>query len=228
MISYDLEQIDSFQIIYEDFRIKEESYLILPMISNNICYAILIFVFSGKVSIDENIIEILRNLLPVYSISYENQKIRDEVQMKQNKIQNIQEFEKIYLKKLQSHYQKEWKVNLNSEFYSKNDLILIFENFYTKIPEVVLKYFNQMDLFFSDIEALFSKSDIIYRIEYDKKDIDIFYKLYTATMRRLQAKEYYFFPREWFDRLFELMSDNVDLLHAKKEETIIMNGIFIY
>lgn len=55
-----------------------------------------------------------------------------------------------------------------------------------------------------------------------------FYELYTDTMKRLQAQEYYFFSKSWFKELIELLPNNVALFHGVCNSSIIMSGIFIF
>jgi lipid II:glycine glycyltransferase (peptidoglycan interpeptide bridge formation enzyme) len=59
------------------------------------------------------------------------------------------------------------------------------------------------------------------------ENLDKFHKLYTNTMERLGAQQYYFFPLEWFYSLVELLENDVALFHTRWENTIIMSGLFL-
>ena len=60
------------------------------------------------------------------------------------------------------------------------------------------------------------------------ENLDRFHELYTDTIQRLGAQEYYYFNLEWFYKLIDLLQDNVALLHAMYGDTIIMSGLFFY
>jgi hypothetical protein len=58
--------------------------------------------------------------------------------------------------------------------------------------------------------------------------LDIFYDIYTETMQRLGAHEYYFFKKQWFHDLVTLLNENVYLMHAVYNREIISSGIFLF
>jgi hypothetical protein len=58
--------------------------------------------------------------------------------------------------------------------------------------------------------------------------IETFYNLYIDTMTKVGAKSYYFFRKEWFDNLIQLLRDNVALFHAYYQDKIIASAIFLY
>jgi len=58
--------------------------------------------------------------------------------------------------------------------------------------------------------------------------IDMFYKLYKETMTRLIADDYYFFSKNWFHSLVNLLKNKVALVHAEYQGKIISSAIFIY
>jgi hypothetical protein len=68
--------------------------------------------------------------------------------------------------------------------------------------------------------------EIIYDNNYDH--LNDFYSIYTDTMKRLQAQEYYFFPESWFKKLAELLPNNAALFHGVYNSSIIMSSIFIF
>jgi serine/alanine adding enzyme len=59
-------------------------------------------------------------------------------------------------------------------------------------------------------------------------NIDIFYKLYTDTMERLNANRYYYFSNQWFYSIIDLMKYNTVLFHAYHDKEIINSAIFIF
>jgi serine/alanine adding enzyme len=68
------------------------------------------------------------------------------------------------------------------------------------------------------------------KIFHDEKyeHLDTFCTLYTATMQRLGAQKYYSFTKEWFEKLVDLLADNVALFHALYDDGIIMSALFLY
>ncbi len=72
------------------------------------------------------------------------------------------------------------------------------------------------------------KSNVSIVLDDNLKDIDTFYNIYTITMQRLNAVPYYYFSRNWFYALKELLKDNVVIFHAKHEGKIINSALFIY
>ncbi len=67
---------------------------------------------------------------------------------------------------------------------------------------------------------------IIY--DYNLDYIDIFHELYSKTMERLKAENYYFFSRKWIFNLSNLLKGNFLLVHAEYKGKIISSAIFIY
>lgn len=59
------------------------------------------------------------------------------------------------------------------------------------------------------------------------KRLDIFYKYYYDTMKRLEAYDYYYFKYTWFQEMINLLKDKVYLFHAYFENTIIASAIFL-
>jgi len=60
------------------------------------------------------------------------------------------------------------------------------------------------------------------------ENLDKFQELYTNTMERLQAQEYYYFPIEWFRNLVKLLKGRVALFQAEYNKHIIMSGLFLF
>lgn len=58
--------------------------------------------------------------------------------------------------------------------------------------------------------------------------IDAFYQLYIATMKRNEAKGAYFFTREFFKDTFQLLSGNVKLYSARYKDRTIAASLFLF
>jgi hypothetical protein len=59
------------------------------------------------------------------------------------------------------------------------------------------------------------------------EDVEEFYKIYNKSMDLRNAKEMYYFPREFYDSLFDLLRENVNLFVARHEGEIISASLFI-
>ena len=59
-------------------------------------------------------------------------------------------------------------------------------------------------------------------------DVREFYRLYAMTMERLQAREGYWYPLEYFMAFFETMSDNSFFVLAEYEEQVVAGGLFLH
>jgi lipid II:glycine glycyltransferase (peptidoglycan interpeptide bridge formation enzyme) len=57
--------------------------------------------------------------------------------------------------------------------------------------------------------------------------LDTFIEIYHETMRRVGAAPMYFFPREYFDKLFHTLGDRFHLAFCLSEGKIVCGGIFI-
>jgi len=60
-----------------------------------------------------------------------------------------------------------------------------------------------------------------------RKDIGEFYSIYSATMERKHADKFYFFSRDFFNQIFELLGDNAQLFVAVYNDRIIAGSILI-
>ena len=61
-----------------------------------------------------------------------------------------------------------------------------------------------------------------------KEELDAFYELYIDTMKRNKAKMSYFFSREFFDHVFQLLNRDVQLFGARYGEQIIAASLFLF
>ena len=60
----------------------------------------------------------------------------------------------------------------------------------------------------------------------DWKHFDAFINIYYDTMRRRGASEYYFFNRDYFSRLRELLEDKIHLFIASKDGVVLSSNLF--
>jgi serine/alanine adding enzyme len=60
-----------------------------------------------------------------------------------------------------------------------------------------------------------------------KDDLEAFYKIYNESMDRRNAKKMYYFPREFYDLLFDSLKENISLFVAKHEGEVISASLFI-
>lgn len=58
--------------------------------------------------------------------------------------------------------------------------------------------------------------------------LDAFHRLYTATMARVGARDYYYFSRPWFDQLIRLLEGRAVFFHALLEDRIIASSLFLH
>lgn len=72
------------------------------------------------------------------------------------------------------------------------------------------------------------KNNIVILIDEKFEDLDVFCKLYTDTMYRLVAHDYYLFSKPWFHLFIDLMQHNTVLFHAYYDNKIINSALFIY
>lgn len=61
----------------------------------------------------------------------------------------------------------------------------------------------------------------------NRGDVDEFYRIYNENMDQRKAKKMYYFPREFYDSLFDLLKENISLFAAKHEGKIISASLFI-
>ncbi len=72
------------------------------------------------------------------------------------------------------------------------------------------------------------KNHLKYKAEYDFASYDEFIHLYTDTMKRLSADDFYFFDKVYFDRLKENLKGNSFLGTVRKDGKLICAAIFMY
>jgi hypothetical protein len=60
-----------------------------------------------------------------------------------------------------------------------------------------------------------------------EEDLESFYKIYNETMDRRKAKKMYYFPREFYNLLFDLLGENANLFVAKVNDRVICASLFV-
>lgn len=72
------------------------------------------------------------------------------------------------------------------------------------------------------------RSGIEIRCSSTKDEIEVFYQLYVATMKRNKAKSAYFFSRDFFSDTFQLLGENVKLFSAWYKDQVIAASLFLF
>jgi serine/alanine adding enzyme len=72
------------------------------------------------------------------------------------------------------------------------------------------------------------KSGLRVVLEEGCENLEVFHRLYTDTMTRLQATPYYFFSLAWFQKLVELFPKNAVLAHVYQGGSIIATTLFLF
>ena len=65
------------------------------------------------------------------------------------------------------------------------------------------------------------KSEVCLKLDFDGENIDEFLRLYYSTMERRQAKEKYFFKKEFFNQIHDRLKGHFIYFYATKENEII-------
>lgn len=72
------------------------------------------------------------------------------------------------------------------------------------------------------------KNDLVYKAEYDFASLDEFIALYDATMKRLNAEEFYFFNAEYYRKFVDMFKDRAFLGTVRKDGQLICAALFMY
>lgn len=72
------------------------------------------------------------------------------------------------------------------------------------------------------------KNGLVYASEYDMASLDEFVKLYTATMERLGAEEFYFFDANYYRSFADSLSGKAFLGTVRKDGELICAALFMY
>lgn len=71
------------------------------------------------------------------------------------------------------------------------------------------------------------KMGVIIEVDEGLEHLDTFHRLYTETMDRRQAREYYYFSRPWLDTLKKLFTCQIVLMYPLKDGEVIASSIFL-
>lgn len=72
------------------------------------------------------------------------------------------------------------------------------------------------------------KNGLIYKAERDFESLDEFIQIYNATMKRLNAEEFYFFDISYYKKFVEVFKNNSFLGTVRKDGKLICAALFIY
>jgi CelD/BcsL family acetyltransferase involved in cellulose biosynthesis len=72
------------------------------------------------------------------------------------------------------------------------------------------------------------REGVVVRAAHDKADIAEFHRVYTATMRRNEALESYFFDRDYFQAIFEGMPNSARFTLAEHEGRVIAATLYLH
>lgn len=70
------------------------------------------------------------------------------------------------------------------------------------------------------------KNGVSYRVIENPENLDSFIKCYYDTMNRNQAKDFYYFSKEYFDKCLEYYKKNIVLVEAIYEEKVICSEMY--
>jgi lipid II:glycine glycyltransferase (peptidoglycan interpeptide bridge formation enzyme) len=119
---------------------------------------------------------------------------------------------------------------LNNHYYCPKDIEIEFWN-----ETVAIDLTKDETEIFRDMEYNCQKAirqahnnNVIIQKDEDFRYLDDFYDIYIKTMTRVNANDYYLFPRKWFDAVIELLAGNLSLFHAFYQDSIIASVLFLH
>jgi len=77
-------------------------------------------------------------------------------------------------------------------------------------------------------KAIKNELNVFFKVNPTLKDIKIFYKIYSETMNRLEAYDFYKFSFNFFLNTFTFLKENSELAFVCKEDNIISSTIFLF
>lgn len=72
------------------------------------------------------------------------------------------------------------------------------------------------------------KNGLLYKAEYDFLSIKEFIKLYTATMKKLNAEKFYFFDKSYYKEFTKAFTGKAFLGTVRKDDVLICAALFMY
>ena len=72
------------------------------------------------------------------------------------------------------------------------------------------------------------KHGVTIQVDETLEHLDDFHRLYTETMDRVRAREYYYFSRSWLESLKELLAGRAVLFNAFREGRVIASSLFLH
>jgi len=71
------------------------------------------------------------------------------------------------------------------------------------------------------------KNGCVFHVDADEASVERFFDLYIATMKRRDAKPYYFFPLDFFDKAFKNLDGSIALAYVQYEHSMIAGCIIL-
>lgn len=180
---YKEEEYQHIEAIYKNSLLDYETYIILPIVVNTIVVGILVLVTQKKFDRRDEKLYILENLIPILSVSFENDKIFKEHEKNYHILNVLKETEQILLekqRKINYYYIQEKPLDTTTKsLFDKQDVInqlleigLNISNYnYASFDKTVLEFFNK-------IAEIFSKSDYIFKLQFNEQDLWIILDLF--------------------------------------------------
>lgn len=110
--------------------------------------------------------------------------------------------------------------------YNANDFIKTFDQVHA-IRKIIVMDLSK-DLFYEEIDRKarqnFNKAvkmNMVYEHDPECNLLETFYEMYTKTMEKNQASDYYYFPREYFANLKKLLGNSLELHVGKLEGQVV-------
>ena len=165
------EELNPIKQYYQQSLNDEEYYIALPIVANNETIGICTFVFfaSIKDKIEPQTLQLLENLIPVLSTSFENDEFKKKNQQIFDSFRSIKDLENIFLYKQNKSNDYIFSYNLKKEnqekILKKEDLLYFIYSKVFEIPKLSQKQLTKelIDEFLTTIEEVLFRSEYIFK-----------------------------------------------------------------
>jgi hypothetical protein len=165
------EELNPIKQYYQQSLNDEEYYITLPIVANNETIGICTFVFfaSIKDKIEPQTLQLLENLIPVLSTSFENDEFKKKNQQIFDSFRSIKDLENIFLYKQNKSNDYIFSYNLKKEnqekILKKEDLLYFIYSKVFEIPKLSQKQLTKelIDEFLTTIEEVLFRSEYIFK-----------------------------------------------------------------
>ena len=165
------EELNPIKQYYQQSLNDEEYYIALPIVANNETIGICTFVFfaSIKDKIEPQTLQLLENLIPVLSTSFENDEFKKKNQQIFDSFYSIKDLENIFLYKQNKSNDYIFSYNLKKEnqekILKKEDLLYFIYSKVFEIPKLSQKQLTKelIDEFLTTIEEVLFRSEYIFK-----------------------------------------------------------------